>query len=156
VRREHGIGVEILGRQASVLLPPGTHAHGERPFTTVADGQRAVEVRVVRCAGSGQPLGLIGRFVLAGFRPGPRGQARIDIGVALEDDGIVRAWARDRDTGAREECVFPVTSAHVERAALLGDRAARARGAAAPAVAVPVALPVEEAAAAGGGRHVRV
>ena len=141
MRRDHGIGVEILGRRTSVLLPPGGHARGERPFTTVADGQRAVEVRVVRCAASGQVLGLIGRFVLAGFRPGPRGVARIDIGVSLENEGIVRAWARDRGTGAREECVFPSAGAYAERAALLGEQAARARagrGAVVPVAALEV------------------
>jgi molecular chaperone DnaK (HSP70) len=121
-----------------VLIPAGAAfpAEHEKPFTTVADGQRAVEVRVVRCSGGGKPFGLLGRFLLAGFRPGPRGAVRIDIGLAMDTAGIVRAWARDRETGAREECVFASTEVLRPLAAFAGEVGARKRTRGAGAIAV--------------------
>lgn len=126
-RPTNGVGIEIEGRRWIVLIPPGAAlpVRRSRPFTTVADGQRAVEVRVIRWTRGGQPGGLIGRFLLAGFRAGPRGTARIDIGLSLDNEGIVRAWARDRETGAREDCVFAVHERRNTLAALTGEAEAR-------------------------------
>ncbi len=61
---------------------------------------------------------------------------RIDIGLALDRTGVLRAWARDRETGAREECVFPATERQHVLAAVVGEIEAKkkARGGAALAV----------------------
>jgi molecular chaperone DnaK (HSP70) len=108
-RATQSIGIEVFGGRAVVLIGAGAKAPVARTmtFTTVADGQRAIEVRVVRCL-SGRPAGpAIGRFVLAGVRPAPRGEARIDIGLSLDQEGLLRAWGADRSSGARQESSFP-------------------------------------------------
>ncbi|MGO9310203.1 MAG: hypothetical protein ACLQDL_14435 [Spirochaetia bacterium] len=131
-RTSHGIGIEVHGGRAVVLIPAGSRTPVARAmtFTTVADGQRAVEVRVVRCAVSpesraagspplaadsvgevgtafsGRPAGVVGRFLVPGLRNGKRGQARIDIGLSLDAEGVIRAWGVDRSTGARQEATF--------------------------------------------------
>jgi molecular chaperone DnaK (HSP70) len=105
----HSIGIEVHGGRAIVLIPAGSRTPVARAmtFTTVTDGQRAVEVRVVRCAGeSARPSGVIGRFLVPGLRTGLRGEARIDIGISLDREGLIRAWGADRSTGARQEATF--------------------------------------------------
>jgi hypothetical protein len=84
--------------------PPAVRA---RVFTTVIDSQRAVEIRVVACNGSRPASPPLVRFLLAGIRRGARGRARIQIGLALEADGMVRAWAAELGGTAREEVFFP-------------------------------------------------
>jgi molecular chaperone DnaK (HSP70) len=106
-RTADGIGIEVHGGRVIVLIPSGSRIPVARAmtFTTVADGQRAVEVRVVRCE-PGRPRGIVGRFLVHGVRDGRRGEARIDIGISLDREGIIRAWGADRSTGTRQEAVF--------------------------------------------------
>jgi molecular chaperone DnaK (HSP70) len=109
VRTAHSIGIEVHGGRAIVLIPAGSRTPVARAmtFTTVADGQRAVEVRVVRCtAEPPRPAGVVGRFLVPGLRTGVRGAARIDIGISLDRQGVIRAWGVDRSTGARQEATF--------------------------------------------------
>jgi hypothetical protein len=111
-RTAQSIGIEVHGGRAIVLIPAGSRTPVARAmtFTTVADGQRAVEVRVVRCSpGEGpsfRPSGVVGRFLVPGLRTGRRGEARIDIGISLDREGVIRAWGVDRSTGARQEGTF--------------------------------------------------
>jgi hypothetical protein len=140
-RTAHSIGIEVHGGRAIVLIPAGSRTPVARAmtFTTVADGQRAVEVRIVRCAPgdaechdaksagyvdaksagyvdaksagyvgaeSVRPSGVVGRFLVPGLRTGRRGEARIDIGISLDQEGVLRAWGADRSTGARQEATF--------------------------------------------------
>lgn len=136
-RTVHGIGIEIHGGRAVALITPGSRTPCARAmtFTTVADGQRAVEIRVVRCGSEQRPmvgrpssrpqggsramrgeslwlrptsasLPIIGRFLLAGLCAGLRGEARIDIGLSLDRGGVLRAWGVERASGARQEACF--------------------------------------------------
>ena len=124
-RTADSIGIEVHGGRAIVLIPAGSRIPVARAmtFTTVTDGQRAVEVRVVRCetagsrllrpagrlpsaAAQGRPSGIVGRFLVPGVRNGKRGEARIDIGISLDREGIIRAWGADRSTGMRQEAAF--------------------------------------------------
>lgn len=99
------LGIEIQGGRAVVLIPEGSLAPVARAqtFTTVADGQRALEIRVVRCDPWRSPAVLIVRFLLAGIRSGRRGEARIEIGMALDSGCGLRAWAAESESGARQE-----------------------------------------------------
>jgi len=97
------LGIEIQGGLAVVLIPEGSRAPVARAqtFTTVAFGQRALEIRVVRCDPERRPAGLIIRFLLAGIRAGRRGEARIEIGMALDSGCGLRAWAAESGGNAR-------------------------------------------------------
>jgi len=133
-RTSQSIGIEVHGGRAIVLIPAGSRTPVARAmtFTTVADGQRAVEIRIVRCAVDSQPryaadsapqrsagsaepgdaarparpAGVVGRFLLPGLRNASRGDARIDIGISLDREGIIRVWGVDRSTGVRQEATF--------------------------------------------------
>ena len=102
------IGIEVHGGRAIALIPAGSRLPAARAmtFTTIADGQGAVEVRVVRCTAAERPAGVVGRFLVAGLRQGPGGAARIDIGISLDREGVVRAWGVDLQTGSRQEAAF--------------------------------------------------
>ena len=120
-RTIHSLGIEVHGGSAVVLIPSGSRTPVARAmtFTTVADGQGAVEVRIVRCSPAGasgvpardpqtsRPDGVVGRFLVPGLRQARRGEARVDIGVSLDREGVIRAWGADRHTGARQEATFP-------------------------------------------------
>ncbi len=120
-RTIQNIGIEVHGGRAVVLIPSGSRTPVARAmtFTTVADGQGAVEVRIVRCSAAAagglpapgpqtsRPDGVVGRFLVPGLRPARRGEARIDIGVSLDREGVIRAWGADRHTGARQEATLP-------------------------------------------------
>ena len=92
----------------SCCIPEGSAAPRAeaRTFTTVSDGQRAVEIRIVRCGGGRVRPEPIVRFLLAGIRAGRRGEARIEIGLALEEGLMLRAWAAETGGSAREEIFF--------------------------------------------------
>jgi hypothetical protein len=107
-RAAQSIGVEVQGGRAVVLIAAGALLPAARAmtFTTVSDRQRAIEVRVVRCGAEARPFGVVGRFLLPGLREGLRGEARIDIGLSLDSEGVLRAWAADRSCGARQEASF--------------------------------------------------
>ncbi|MGA2975114.1 MAG: Hsp70 family protein [Spirochaetia bacterium] len=107
-RTAHGIGIEIHGGRAVALIAAGSRTPCARAmtFTTVADGQRAIEIRVVRCGSGPRPAGVLGRFLLTGLCAGLRGEARIDIGLSLDRGGVLRAWGVERASGARQEACF--------------------------------------------------
>jgi molecular chaperone DnaK (HSP70) len=75
-------------------------------FTTVADGQPAVEIPVVRVSGRPARTYPIGRFVLSGFTVGLRGAPRIEVGLAIDGSGILHAHAREPRSGASQEVTF--------------------------------------------------
>jgi hypothetical protein len=119
MRTVRSLGIEIPGGRAVVLTPEGSSAPrtDSRMFTTVTDGQRAVEIRIVACSGGRAAFPPIVRFLLAGIRRGARGEARIEIGLSLEPGGMLRAWASEVGGGAREEVFFSgIPTAYAGRA----------------------------------------
>jgi len=133
LRTVHGIGIEVHGGRAIVLIPAGSRTPVARAmtFTTVTDGQLAVEVRVVRCGKeSDRPLGVVGRLLVPRVRTGRRGEARIDIGISLDRDGVLRAWGADRSSGVRQEATFAglwALGLHARPGGLTARLTARAR-----------------------------
>lgn len=87
--------IPILRKNQSV---PAAHT---RVFTTVDDGQTEADVHIVQ----GQQVlarrnRSLGRFTLENIKNGERGEARIAVTVSVNEDGVVRIDAGDRDTGA--------------------------------------------------------
>ena len=106
------LGLEVAGERTVVLIGAGTPLPAARSmtFTTVTDCQRAVEVRVIRFSASERPSEILGRFLLPGIRRAQRGEPRIDIGLSLDEDSLLQAFARDRETGACQRVCFPLLS----------------------------------------------
>ncbi|MFY1632039.1 molecular chaperone DnaK [Solwaraspora sp. WMMB335] len=72
-------------------------------FSTAEDNQTSVDV-VVRQGQRPRAADnrVLGRFRLAGIRPAPRGEPRIEVTVDTDADGIVTISARDADTGSSQ------------------------------------------------------
>jgi molecular chaperone DnaK (HSP70) len=102
------LGIEVDGGRTVVLIREGTSipAAGRMVFTTVADGQPAVEIPVVEVSGLPPRAVTIGRFLLAGFPVGRRGSPRIEVALDLDERGVLHARARDGRSGACQEVTF--------------------------------------------------
>lgn len=103
---EFSISIEIDGGRVVVLVEEGTPlpAHARRLFTTVSDGQAAVDINILTSRASG--FISMGRFLLSGISNAHRGDPRIEIVVEVDIDGIVRASAYDMDTDASQAVTF--------------------------------------------------
>jgi hypothetical protein len=107
-RARCSLGVGVDGGHTVVLIPAGAPipAAGRMLFTTVADAQPAVEIPVMRVSGVPPRAVPIGRFLLSGFAVGRRGRPRIEVSLAVDGSGTLRARARDVAGGASQEVTF--------------------------------------------------
>lgn len=95
------LGIETLGGVATVLISRNTTipTSKSQTFTTAADSQPSVEVHVVQ---GERPIvsenRSIGRFMLDGILPAPRGMPQIEVTFDIDADGIVKVSAGDKAT----------------------------------------------------------
>ncbi len=86
-----------------------------RTFTTVADYQESVQIRVYqgdhRMA---EDNTLLGQFEFAGFQKGPRSDVRIDVTFEIDADGIVSVTASDQVTGEQASTTITLSSGLAE------------------------------------------
>ena len=96
------LSVETMGGVATKLITRNTSIPTSRTevFTTGEDGQSAVDIHVVQgereMASDNRSLG---RFVLSGIPPAPRGVPKIAVSFEIDASGIVNVSAKDSQTG---------------------------------------------------------
>ncbi|EHB02325.1 Stress-70 protein, mitochondrial [Heterocephalus glaber] len=75
-------------------------------FSTAADGQTQVEIKV--CQGEREMAGdkLLGQFTLVGIPPAPRGVPQIEVTFDIDANGIVHVSAKDKGTGHEQPIVI--------------------------------------------------
>ncbi len=101
------LGIETLGGVFTPLIPRNTTIPTRKSevFSTAADGQSQVEVHVLqgerKMAGGNKTLG---RFILDGIPPAPRGVPQVEVTFDIDANGIVHVSAKDKATG-REQSV---------------------------------------------------
>src|SRR5262245_61342172 len=101
------LGIETLGGVFTPLIPRNTTipARKSEIFSTAADGQSQVEVHVLQ---GERPMAqgnkTLGRFILDGIPPAPRGVPQIEVTFDIDANGIVHVMAKDKATG-REQSV---------------------------------------------------
>ncbi|NQW17934.1 MAG: molecular chaperone DnaK [Chloroflexi bacterium] len=99
------LGIETLGGVGTVLIPRNTTIPTSKSesFTTAADNQPSVEVHVFQgerpMAGENTS---IGRFMLDGILPAPRGTPQVQVTFDIDADGILKVSASDKAT-AKEQ-----------------------------------------------------
>jgi molecular chaperone DnaK len=74
-------------------------------FTTAADGQTSVEINVLQGEGETmQSPGIrsLGKFMLMGIAPAPRGMPQIEVAFDIDANGIVNVSAKDLATGKEQ------------------------------------------------------
>ena len=111
------LGVETQGGVMTVLIPRNTTIPTSKTetFSTAADAQTSVEVHVLQ---GERPLASenksLGRFMLDGILPAPRGAPQIDVTFDIDANGILHVTAKDKATGKEQRVVIQSSSGLTE------------------------------------------
>ena len=96
------LGIETMGGVTTKLIDRNTTIPTSKSetFSTAADNQPQVEIHVLQgereMASDNKSLG---RFVLDGIAPAPRGVPQIEVTFSLDANGILNVTAKDKGTG---------------------------------------------------------
>jgi molecular chaperone DnaK (HSP70) len=121
------LGIETLGGLMTVIIPRNTTIPTSKSqiFTTAADNQTSVEIHVLQ---GERPLARdnksLGRFILDGILPAPRGVPQIEVTFDIDANGILHVSAKDKATGRQQKIDHPA----LHRPHQGGDRADEAGG----------------------------
>lgn len=106
------LGIETLGGVATPLIERNTTIPTKKSqiFSTAADSQTQVEIHVVQ---GERPMAndnkSLGRFILDGLPPAPRGVPQIEVTFDIDANGILNVNAKDKATG-REQAMQIIPS----------------------------------------------
>jgi molecular chaperone DnaK len=101
------LGIETLGGVFTKIIDRNTTIPTSRSqtFSTATDGQSTVEVHVLQGERAmAKDNKSLGRFLLTGIPPAPRGVPQIEVSFEIDSNGILNVSARDRGTG-REQSI---------------------------------------------------
>ena len=107
------LGLETLGRVTTGLIPRNTTIPTKKTetFTTAADSQNSVEIHVLQGERPMAPDNKsIGRFILDGILPAPRGVPQVEVTFDIDANGILSVSARDKGTGKQQKIVIQPSS----------------------------------------------
>jgi molecular chaperone DnaK len=96
------LGIETLGGVNTILIAKNTTVPTSKSqtFSTAADNQTSVEINVVQ---GERPMAndnkSLGRFILDGIAPAPRGLPQIEVAFDIDANGILNVTAKDKATG---------------------------------------------------------
>ena len=107
------LGIETLGSVTTALIQRNTAIPTAKTevFTTAADGQSSVEVHVLQGERSmATENKTIGRFMLDGILPAPRGTPQVEVTFDIDADGILNVSAKDKGTGKEQRITITASS----------------------------------------------
>jgi molecular chaperone DnaK len=99
------LGIETMGGVATKLIERNTTIPASRSqvFSTASDNQTSVEIHIVQgeraMAGDNKSLG---RFILDGIPPAPRGMPQVEVTFDVDANGILAVKAKDKATGKEQ------------------------------------------------------
>ena len=99
------LGIETLGGVFNRIIDRNTTIPVKKSqvYSTAADGQTSVEIHVLqgeRDMAAGNTT--LGRFILDGITPAPRGIPQIEVTFDIDANGIVNVSATDKGTGKEQ------------------------------------------------------
>jgi molecular chaperone DnaK len=100
------LGIEVKGGLFERLIEKNTTIPTEESkiFTTAADNQTAVQVRVFQGEREiAEENERLGEFQLAGIPPAPAGTPQIEVTFDIDENGIVSVAAEDQGSGSAED-----------------------------------------------------
>jgi molecular chaperone DnaK len=107
------LGIETLGAVATPLIPRNTTIPTAKSqiFSTAADNQPSVEIHVLQ---GERPMAAdnrtLGRFMLDGILPAPRGVPQIEVTFDIDANGILNVRAQDKGTGKEQKITITASS----------------------------------------------
>jgi molecular chaperone DnaK len=99
------LGIETMGGVATKLVERNTTIPASRSqvFSTAADNQTSVEIHIVQgeraMASDNKSLG---RFILDGIPPAPRGMPQVEVMFDVDANGILSVKAKDKATNKEQ------------------------------------------------------
>ncbi|MDP2683774.1 MAG: molecular chaperone DnaK [bacterium] len=107
------LGIETLGSVSTPLIEKNTTIPTSKSqiFSTAADNQTSVEIHVLQgersMAGDNKTLG---RFILAGIPPSPRGVPQVEVTFDIDANGILNVKAVDKASGKEQSITITASS----------------------------------------------
>ena len=107
------LGIETLGGVMTKLIEKNTTVPVSRSqiFSTAADGQTSVEIHVLQgereMATDNKTLG---RFILDGLPPAPRGMPQVEVAFDIDANGILSVKAKDKATNKEQSIRIEASS----------------------------------------------
>ncbi len=107
------LGIETMGGVATPLITRNTTIPTSKSqvFSTAADNQPSVEIHVLQ---GERPMATdnrtLGRFMLDGILPSPRGLPQIEVTFDIDANGILNVKAHDKGTGREQKITIQSSS----------------------------------------------
>ncbi|MFA5997110.1 MAG: molecular chaperone DnaK [Candidatus Paceibacterota bacterium] len=107
------LGIETFGSVATKLIEKNTTIPASRSqvFSTAADNQTSVEIHVVQ---GERPMAAdnksLGRFILDGIPPSPRGIPQVEVSFDVDANGILQVKAKEKTTGKEQSIRIEASS----------------------------------------------
>jgi molecular chaperone DnaK len=116
------LGIETMGGVNTKLIEKNTHipTKKQQVFSTAADNQTSTEIHIVQ---GERPMAndnkSLGKFVLDGIPPAPRGMPQVEVTFDVDSNGVLNVTAKDKTTGKEQsiriEANSGLSEADIER-----------------------------------------
>jgi molecular chaperone DnaK len=107
------LGIETLGGVATALIERNTTIPTSKSqiFSTAAESQTSVEIHVLQ---GERPMAAdnktLGRFILDGIPPAPRGVPQVEVSFDIDANGILNVKAKDKATNKEQKITITASS----------------------------------------------
>jgi molecular chaperone DnaK len=99
------LGIETMGNMYDVVIEANTTIPSKKSktYSTASDNQPSVEIHVLQ---GERPMArdnrTVGRFILDGIPPAPRGVPQVEVTFDIDANGILSVTAKDKGTGKEQ------------------------------------------------------